>query len=170
MNDEALADILAEMRNRADTVIEGRVITARNFVPQEAVEDWADRIEAAAERERAEIEADALAVGGIVEAARQKKVGNAAALREALERVEQSWLARGEDGSSLHAGDTLGIISSALSAPPRNCDKFATAEVARLAFWDTHETIWEAFKNRSGMALFYEVLNWLFAPAEGGAE
>lgn len=51
---ETLAAILAEMRNRADTVIDGRVITERNLVPQEAVEDWADRIEATYKQERAQ--------------------------------------------------------------------------------------------------------------------
>lgn len=51
-NNETLRDIVKEMRNRADTIIEGRTITERNFVPQEVVEDWAGRIEAAVLRER----------------------------------------------------------------------------------------------------------------------
>lgn len=56
--------------------------------------------------------------------------------------------------------------NAALAAPPRNCDRFKAADEARMAFWDTHETIWDAFKNRGGTELFYEVLDWLFAPAE----
>lgn len=44
---EPLANIMAEMRNRADTIVSGRVITERNFVPQETVEAWTRRIEAA---------------------------------------------------------------------------------------------------------------------------
>lgn len=42
-----LTPILAEMRDRTETAINGRAITERNFVTQEAVEDWADRIEEA---------------------------------------------------------------------------------------------------------------------------
>lgn len=44
---EPLANIMVEMRDRADTIVNGRAITERNFVPQETIEDWANRIEAA---------------------------------------------------------------------------------------------------------------------------
>ena len=54
--DETLSAILSEMRDRADTIVNGRAITERNFVPQETVEDWADRIEAAVKRELEENE------------------------------------------------------------------------------------------------------------------
>lgn len=49
---ETVAAILREMRDDADTIVGGRVITRRNFVPQERVAEWADRIEAASQRER----------------------------------------------------------------------------------------------------------------------
>ena len=95
--------------------------------------------------------------------------GNAAALREALEkivRIAEEW-----DTPGIHAVQAtlyriLEAARAALAAPPRNCDRFKAADEARMAFWDTHETIWDAFKNRGGTELFYEVLDWLFAPAE----
>lgn len=104
--------------------------------------------------------------------------GNAAALREALIQCElflgnvsrhaHPTLNPGDKCTACVGVDELrGMVVRALSAPPRNCDRFKAADEARMAFWDTHETIWDAFKNRGGTELFYEVLDWLFAPAEG---
>ena len=61
---ETLAEIVAEMRRFGQ----------RHWMHDEEqdIRLYADRIEAAAKRERAEIEANALAVGGVVEAARHK--------------------------------------------------------------------------------------------------
>ena len=81
-NREKVADIVAEMRY-------GTI--PKHRTDHELLAIYADRIEAAWKRERAKVEADALAVGGIVEAARRSTaekssaVGNAAAMREALE-------------------------------------------------------------------------------------
>ena len=85
-----------------------------------------DRIEAAAKRERDEIEANALAVGGVVEASRNKPSGNAAALREALVGLI--------DGICFHcdlSGDCKGApcekmqkAKAALAKPPRNCNLY----------------------------------------------
>ena len=88
--------------------------------------------------------------------------GNAAALREALTEIRR---VAGDDGPFRYT--IRDVVAAALAAPPRNCDRFKAADEARMAFWDTHETIWDAFKNRGGTELFYEVLDWLFAPAEG---
>ena len=85
------------------------------------------RIEAAWKREEAEIEANALAVGGIVEAERNKP-GNAAAMREALEAIRnlayevQDMNREGDVKTSMPPTWVIDIVSAALSAPPRQCD------------------------------------------------
>ncbi len=63
---ESMSDIVAQMRGRGE---DGRM-DRRLWL------DYADRIEAAWKREKAEAEANALAVGGIVEAARQDALVN----------------------------------------------------------------------------------------------
>lgn len=100
----------------------------------------ANLVEAAWKRERAKIEADALEVGGIVEAARTAEkssaVGNAAAMREALVAVKKSIDGIGE--SSLDCDPTILMaaltqvcarlsarIERALSAPVRNIEQLA---------------------------------------------
>lgn len=74
-HNETLADIVAEMRGMGNY---------QRYSGDHA-HALADRIEAAAKRERGEIEANALAVGGVVEASRNKPSGDSAAMREALE-------------------------------------------------------------------------------------
>lgn len=69
-NRETVADIVAQIRAAA---------YIQNADTTESVLRLADRIDAAWKRERAKVEADALEVGGIVEAARHKPVGNASA-------------------------------------------------------------------------------------------
>lgn len=167
MNSETLADILAEMRD-------GRIlIGCTEYVHDPHLMDLADRIEAAAAREREMAKGLYKKLDG-----NRAITGNAAAMREALTQVQI-----GFDGNVLgpigdipndweiaEAKRLCKVVDSALDAPPRNCDRFKAADEARMAFWDTHETIWDAFKNRGGTELFYEVLDWLFAPAEGGAK
>lgn len=98
-----------------------------------------DRIEEAWEREKAEVEASALAAGGMVEASRHKQ-GNAAAMREAAETaltiirgVINGTIAR-TNNSVFDCRDKL---KSALAAPARNLERFrdwdeAEAEYLRL--------------------------------------
>ena len=108
---EKIADIVAQMRGRGE---DGRM-------DMSLWRQYADRIEEAAKREKAETEAEALAVGGVVEAARQKHVGNAEALREALLRCEAiSCLPEIREQQCVR--DMRNIIADALSAPPRQCD------------------------------------------------
>ena len=78
---ESLADIVAEMRQGMNP--NG---TAECQYLESDICTLTDRIEAAAKREREAVEADALTVGGVVEAERHKP-GNAAAIREALEKI-----------------------------------------------------------------------------------
>ena len=148
-NSETRADIIAEMRKRADTVVNGRVITARNFVPQETVEDWADRIEAAAKREMAKGMSKKLDGNRSIP-------GNAAEMRKALIKIRneiRSYCYDYGDGESHKALldrimndppdytsyeksilEIDRIVEAALAAPPRNCDRFNTASEAYIAF------------------------------------
>ena len=219
---ETRADIVAEMRERAEAMeIHG---TTRGV--KRTVLEFADRLEAAWKREKAEAEAGALAVGGIVEAARQKPVGNAAAhamtLDEAIAHAEDvagkcdtsckrehrqlaDWLKELRDvkrtpvGNAaalrealelcyriIHCAMVTGLINrddankamdayhSALSAPPRNCDVGTSKEqfVRFERFCFAHRT---REKCCADCPLCYEPcceLAWAQMPyaEEGGAE
>ena len=138
-NQETIADIVAEMRN------ESRAGDA-SFLEWvgEKMRSYADRIDAAAKRER-EAGAEAAQICGEIgemvvrEAACHQSVTdcnglNAAAMREALEKV-RFYLPYFLQYMRLHREDAEGggyyerildVVNSALSAPPRNCD-FGTA-------------------------------------------
>lgn len=126
-----LADIVAEMRR--GTKLPGYW---RSCDLNEILKYHADRIEAAWKRDKAKTEADALAAGGIVEAARERKMsktrpknaadfgqfGNAAAMREAV--VLALSLLDLKDGvpyKTINKKD-IDFMKAALAAPPRNCD------------------------------------------------
>ena len=151
---EPLAAILAEMREagRSDEHADGPLI-----------EDYADRIEAAAERERNAHTND-------IHDALYKATGipgNAAALREALMKAKLYFDHRGE-GTNLDdarmAIDAIISIDAAFAAPARNCDRFATEDEARDAYWAYREPL--EFNNKP----FVAITEWLFVPAEGGKE
>lgn len=134
---ETLADIVAEMRR--GTKLPGYW---RSCDLNKILEYHADRIEATWKREMTEAEANALAVGGLVEAERQRvviskkettTVGNAAALREALEAAHEfvytacrqniDVMVKDKHGERVvKSKDVLYKIYSALSAPARQCD------------------------------------------------
>ena len=123
---------------------------------------YADRLKAAQKRERAKIEADALDVGGIVEAARKRELGDAAKLREALEELVANIEMRSSTFGLNVMVDTKTYLGAkaALAVPPRNCERFQTvkqakeaysAEVRRIYIWDGCET--------------ERLVDWLLAPA-----
>ena len=141
---ETIADIAAEMR-RAAVKVEARVGGKPNQFQRELIADLrkeADRLEAAWKREKAAIEADALAVGGIV-AATAEKPSAVGALREALidvvKRLEayvgcdhHTFLPTATTCDGITSVGKCGKIENcaaifkaraALSAPPRNCDR-----------------------------------------------
>ena len=120
-------------------------------------------------------------LAGRIEAAHKRERGNAAKLREALKRAWLFVSATRESFAFVHEGrierDKLcDDIDAALSAPSRNCDRFATVDEARKA----HEAICEKYgKCHNGCPLnneeHYSAFDcfeaWLFAPAtekEGG--
>ena len=136
---ETIADIVAEMRK-----VKGFPVpyapSGHNGVWATDLIDFADRIEAAWRHEKAEAEADALVVGGIVGATAEKSSvgGNAAAMREALVQCElylgnvsrhgHPTLCLGDQCTACNGVDELrGMVVRALSAPARQCD-VGTAE------------------------------------------
>ena len=178
---ETITDIIAEKRARANEIerdvaakmASGEIITDQ--YAREVIADLrreADRLEAAWKREKAEVEASALAAGGMVEASRHKQ-GNAAAMSEALEEIDKNTdlLDIAEDiAPKLHPSHSFvavqirKIVRAALSAPPRNFDRFKTKEEAEIEFMmsdglpqDNADS-----KMRAWMCRF---IDWLFAPA-----
>ena len=156
---EPLSAILAEFRAFAL-----RAAEEDKMISPESVLLLADKVEAAAERERDEdrqLAAIAESDEAFARCARcdrpERTPGNAAAMREALE-----WAAQfvelgvdddlGADGQNLTTAAEM--ARAALSAPARNCDRFATELDARLA--------WKRETKCKG-----DYRYWLFAPAEG---
>lgn len=167
---EALAAILAEM---SDGIHTGRadIIDAVN----ERLLAYAGRIKAAVKREREEVTAARHAFVG-VDFAKDKPTytcveiapGNAAAMREALERLDEHLHEDDYDGHlffNLFDYDPKEEIRAALSAPARNCDWFQTADEAR-------DAVKAAFANTMLLddRQLRAVCDWLFDSAEGGAE
>ena len=104
---ETLADIVADMRELAADVETGNAV-----VGQTVWRNYADRIEVAWKRES--------------EATTEKssRVGNAAAMREALETISKCDTSKEEDCYTLYR-----VCEAALSAKPRNCDMLSKDEV-----------------------------------------
>ena len=128
---ETLADIVAQMRGRGE---DGRM-------DRHLWNEYADRIEAAAKREKAEAEANAFDVGGIVEAERHTP-GNAAAIREALVGLTDKvldYLHKGLIQLPLPLENATAKARAALSAPARNCDMCDSYGDAIRAFEDTED-------------------------------
>jgi hypothetical protein len=142
---ESIESIVAEMRY-------GTI--RKHRTDHELLALYADRIEAAWRREKSEIEADALAVGGLVEAERRRvvvsktettTVGNAAAMRDAV--VKALTLINVCDwppGVSLDGvAEVIREIDSALAAPARQCDVGTPEEQERRyeRFCDSHKWV-----------------------------
>lgn len=186
--DEKLADILAEMRKAVVPMICGRPKIEAVSIGD--VLQWADRIEAAAERERAALDAARKVAKDTAEQYRklyEKKKeadnqlaeleerypivleqSNAAAMREALERCNEFF--RCDDDNKLRlctlARKADEATQAALAAPARNCDRYATAKDALDAFIREKE-IKSADVDNMNLRDFFD---WLFAPANGGAK
>lgn len=156
---ETIADILAAMRDEGHT--------GESSCPEwvgAKMRYYANRLEAAWKREKNKIEADALFVGGFIEASRKRKptaenssavgdaaakreavtashgLGDAAKLREALKKVAESSAeimerVRYKDGLVFNTANYIADVArTALAEPPRNCDRFATVKDAAIAF------------------------------------
>lgn len=174
---ETLADIVAELRalSKCDEYsVQAKYAELQPTVCGKPIllyfAEIADRIEAAAKREKAETETDALAVGGVVEAARHTP-GNAAALRDAvIKALTLLNVCDWPPGVSLDGvGEVIREIDSVLDKPPRNCD-VGTAHEQESRF----HTFCNAHHNCAGcphIALEECALAWAqmpFAAEEGG--
>ena len=177
-NLETVADIVADIRERAYNATRHGERTTDNYAVSELLKSIAARIEAALKRERAKVEADALEVGGIVEAARTAEkssaVGNAAAMLGAMLAIRDINDRRPHDADGYEIND---IINDALSAPPRkgkwkNGRRYEyeyayCSECGRmqLAGWDTHK---QAEENIESFACDYKYCPGCGAEMEGG--
>jgi len=96
--------------------------------------------------------------------------GNAAALRKALEDINEEL--HGEMPFGARANARMSFIAcNALAKPPRNCDKFATFEVA-VAYWNkNNQPLRAEFRpNLIDGKQYASMSEWLMDTAEGGAE
>ena len=167
---ETIADIVREMRGR-DGIEVGGVL----HIHSKSILALADRIEAAAERERKETKEyfEKLHDGpSMVCTAKDCQVrnalgaeahpsGNAAALREALAELKSTVCEYITDclvqlDARLDAA--CAKARAALAAPARNCDRFATANDAVKGYIAAHPHDDEPDASTYG--------SWLFAPAE----
>lgn len=125
----------------------------------------ADRIEAAHKREQedaiaATVVAAAKSASEVYEPHIQSEpVGNAAKMREALMKIQLvCWKAGGTMRYSVACGIIKAKSRAALSAPPRNCDKYSHDEALR---------IWSSLPESKENGCF-DV--WLYAEAKGDAK
>ena len=178
---EPLAAIAHEIRTRAFQMFNEISVV----VKIDTLKEWASRIEAAAERERDEADErirNAWTEGYCMDPDKSAP-GNATAMREALENARSKFIhiKKCADEGEV-SRKKLAIlcefvsqeITAALSAPPRNCDRFqsgdrltdAVSSLNAYANEEEHESVrrW----NESDWRRF---LDWLFAMAKkGGAE
>lgn len=149
---ESLSDIVAQMRGRGE---DGRV-------DRHLWNEYADRIEAAAKRV-------------VVSKTETVTVGNAAAMREALEYVlhfDATDETAMEDGLTDaeriaeyadHIEECQKKANAALSAPARNCDLYNDVEDS----WQDYKQ----FRRQTGEDVYFDMVHfwpfakWLLAPA-----
>lgn len=133
---ETSADIIVEMRDLGKLDEKSSDKIPRSLMGL-GLRTYADRLEAAWKRDKNNIEADALFVGGFIEASRKRELftktretdnsgaaiytndnsGNCAKMREALKTVK-----RYLDGYTVNVLEMRSQVDAALAAPPRNCD------------------------------------------------
>ena len=143
---ETSADIIAKMRDYSNDCNDG-YHTDYGVVCTD-MRNYADRLEAARKRE-------------LATAKKSLVVGDAAKLREALLRCDAiAQLPEVRNEQSIK--DMRNIIRQALSAPPRNCDRFGTFAQAKAEWWKT-----EVLPRVEGVVGGEEppFEEWLFLPA-----
>lgn len=191
-NTETLADIVREMRNPPRDGRDDCYCPNCGDYIDGVLRLWADRIEAAAEQERAHQEA--LRINECIvsreEAASewQKRIGNSAALREALEKFLDlarrglafvtSYRYTEEENDELE--EAFANAKSALAKPARNCDVWSADEQAErfLAECKRHDhcttcpvhAMWGVWRVGQPKSCKFIWAQMPFVPAEGGAE
>ena len=158
---ETIEDIVREIRQAEVTWHRSEIAQ----LPTQYLKEWADRIEAAWKAERERAKADALVVGGMVEAMRREKRGNAAKIREALEGAEKVLYdsSRSMYGVPPHIKDLLARIRAALSEPLRNCDVYTVGEALRKYGFPTKIKPW-------GEKEWLDFCEWLVSEVEAEAK
>ena len=141
---EKIADIVREMRTlgRLDEKSTDKIPRTLQAL---GLRTYADRIEAAAKRE--------------CEATREKssQVGNAAKMREALERIRRELILDSCRRTITKFHDIVCEVSySALVAPPRNCDVLSKEEALEVLDY-------RSFSKE-------DTIEWMYAEAKGEAK
>lgn len=157
---ETIKHIVAEMRRDCRARhMDGTMYREEDWVyTKGTAKKLADRIEAAWKAERERAKADALVVGGMVEAMRREKRGNAAKIREAYEFAEEFLRDYGTDWK-LH-NKLCDMLKSALAAPLRNCDVYTVGEALRKYGFPTKIKPW-------GEKEWLDFCEWLVSEVEG---
>lgn len=160
---ETINDIVRKMRI-GDLCAED-TSAARPAYINDILASYADRIEAAWKAERERVKADALVVGGMVEAMRRERRGNAAKIHDALEDAEKVLYdsSRSMYGVPPHVKDLLARIRAALSDPPRNCDLYTVGEALRKYGFPTKIKPW-------GEKEWLDFCEWLVSEVEAEAK
>lgn len=164
---ETIEDIVAEMRELAADIEAGNAV-----VGQTVWRNYADRIEAAAKRmEQTYLDQirDAINQWGHEKyKAEHASVGNAAAMREALENIVKVGYPHNFQHEAPHISgycyeitDAITKCFEALATPPRNCDRFDSYEQARSEWWKT-EVMPRVYGVVSGAEKPFD--EWLYAP------
>ena len=160
---ETIKHIVAEMRRDCPARhMDGTMYREEDWVyTKGTAKKLADRIEAAWKAERERAKADALVVGGMVEAMRREKRGNAAKIREAYEFAEEFLRDYGTDWK-LH-NKLCDMLKSALAAPLRNCDVYTVGEALRKYGFPTKIKPW-------GEKEWLDFCEWLVSEVEAEAK
>lgn len=155
---ETIKEIVGEMR--------GWWVHNNNEEVDSVLTAFANRIEAAHKREQenaiaATVVAAAKSASEVYEPhIKSTPIGNAAKMREALEKVieiaKREWNAFRETSAMLEMHE---ICTAALSAPPRNCDLYATEDEA----YQAHQKAMDDIPLETHV--YYET--WLFDEAKG---
>lgn len=160
---ETIEHIVAEMRRDCPARhMDGTMYREEDWVyTKGTAKKLADRIEAAWKAERERAKADALVVGGMVEAMRREKRGNAAKIREAYEFAEEFLRDYGTDWK-LH-NKLCDMLKSALAEPLRNCDLYTVGEALRKYGFPTKTKPW-------GEKEWLDFCEWLVSEVEAEAK
>ena len=164
---ETMAEILAEYRADADKMDCDELYQPTTIYIRQLL----NRIEAAWEREAKAIATENAVLPAVCIT---KSVGNAAAMREALEFLRDKELYLLEGNVRHCIGLTVfgleqtckimrGVIEEALSEPPRNCDRFNNEREMQFAF------LAELLSIGINGASLEEYSKWLLAKAKGAS-
>lgn len=171
VRDETQADIIREMRDLGALDEKSGDMIPRSLQAL-GLRTYAARLEAAVEREREAAEARQLNECVVVreEETANWRMGNAAAMRAALKAAKTLLENTDFDADSDlddAAAPVMAQIAAALSAPPRNCDRFKAADEVS-AYWNSNVRTVPLPHDAYGMHIDGETyptfLDWLMAP------